>query len=90
MFKVLLSEALAKVGPDANVASVYGAPVFVGNGANWAEIIHSLKARYFLITKDYANAHAEALLGISSAVMVIYYRHIQTRMVPETCTINLR
>lgn len=62
----LLSDALVKVGPAANVASVYGAPIFVGNSANWAEIIHSLKARYFLITKEYANAHAEALQGISS------------------------
>ena len=65
--QALLSNALTLVGPDANVASVYGTPVFVGNDANWAEIIHSLKARYFLITKDYASAHAEALLGISSA-----------------------
>ncbi len=65
--KLYCLDALVKVGPDANVASVYGAPVFVGNGANWAEIIHSLKARYFLITKEYANAHAEALQGISSA-----------------------
>jgi hypothetical protein len=63
----LLSEALAKVGSDATVASVYGAPVFVANDATWAEIIHSLKARYFMITKEYANAHAEALQGISSA-----------------------
>ena len=63
----LLSQALALVGPDATVASVYGAPVFVGNDANWSEIIHSLKARYFLITKEYANAANEASQGISSA-----------------------
>lgn len=63
----LLSNALTLVGPDATVAAVYGAPVFVGNDAKWAEVIHSLKARYFLITKDYASAHAEALQGISSA-----------------------
>jgi len=63
----LLSQALAKVGTDSNVASVYGAPVFASNGANWAEVIHSLKARYFLITKEYLLAHGEALQGISSA-----------------------
>ena len=65
--QALLSQALALVGPDATVASVYGAPVFVGNAANWSEIIHSLKARYFLITKEYQAAHGEALQGISSA-----------------------
>jgi len=63
----LLSQALAKVGTDATVASVYGAPVFVANSATWAEVIHSLKARYFMITKEYASAHGEALQGISSA-----------------------
>lgn len=65
--QALLSQALALVGPDATVAAVYGAPVFVGNDAKWAEIIHSLKARYFLITKEYQLAHSEALLGIKSA-----------------------
>ena len=63
----LLSEALAKVGTDATVGAVYGAPVFVANDANWAEVIHSLKARYFLITKEYANAANEASQGISSS-----------------------
>ena len=65
--QALLSQALAKVGTDSNVSSVYGAPVFASNGANWAEVIHSLKARYFLITKEYQLAHGEALQGISSA-----------------------
>lgn len=63
----LLSEALALVGTDATVASVYGAPVFVANSATWAEVIHTLKARYFMVTKEYALAHGEALQGISSA-----------------------
>jgi len=63
----LLSQALAKVGTDSNVASVYGAPVFASNGANWAEVIHSLKARYFLITKEYSSAASEAAQGISSS-----------------------
>lgn len=62
----LLSQAIAKVG-NATVASVYGAPVFVGNSATWAEVAHSLKARYFMMTKEYALAHGEALQGISSA-----------------------
>ncbi len=65
--QALLSQALALVGTDATVAAVYGAPVFAANGANWSEVIHSLKARYFLITKEYALAHGEALQGISSA-----------------------
>jgi len=64
--QALLSQAIAKLGPDADVANVYGAPIFAANNANWAEVAYSLKARYFMIVKDYANAHANALLGISS------------------------
>ena len=63
----LLDAAIAKVGPDATVASVYGAPVFVGNSATWQEVAYSLKARYYMITKEYGSAHANALKGISSA-----------------------
>jgi hypothetical protein len=62
----LLSSAIDNLG-DATVANVYGTPVFVGNNAEWAEIAHSLKARYFLVTKNYPNALAESRLGISSA-----------------------
>lgn len=38
-----------------------------GVTANWIKLAHSLKAKYFLHTKQYANAKAEALQGISSA-----------------------
>ena len=63
--QALLDQAIGLVG-DARVASVYGAPVFVGNDASWAEIAHTLKARYYMITKEYASAYAESLLGIST------------------------
>ncbi len=62
----LLDKAIANVG-DASVKSVYGTPIFVGNSALWAEVAHSLKARYYLVTKNYANALSEAEMGISSA-----------------------
>ncbi len=62
----LLDNAINNVG-DAAVASVYGQPVFVGNSAKWAEVAHSLKARYYLVAKDYTNALSQAQQGISSA-----------------------
>jgi hypothetical protein len=62
----LLDEAIASVG-TSTVAAVYGTPVFVGNGASWQEIAYSLKARYYLVAKDYANALSAAKLGISAA-----------------------
>jgi len=62
----LLDNAINNVG-DASVASVYGQPVFVGNSAKWAEVAHSLKARYYLVAKDYTNALSQAQQGISSS-----------------------
>jgi len=65
--QTILDQAISNVGDDAGVASVYGYPVFAANNAKWGQIAHSLKARYYLIAKDYANALSEAQKGISSA-----------------------
>lgn len=62
----LLSDGIVNVG-SSKVKDAYGVPVFVGNSATWAKVGHSLKARYYLVAKDYTNALAEAKLGISSS-----------------------
>jgi len=36
-----------------------------GDAAKWTEVSHTVKARYYLHTRDYAGAQAEALNGIS-------------------------
>jgi len=51
---------------NASVATAYGIPAFVPNQASWAEVAHSLKARYYLVSKDYKNALKESKMGISS------------------------
>jgi len=65
----LLSDGISKVG-GATVSDFYGAPVFVandaGNDATWKEVANSMKARYYLVAKDYANALIYANMGISS------------------------
>ena len=54
----------------SNVGTVevnnYGSPVL--SGGSWAEIAHSFKARYYMITKEYPKAYTEAKLGISSPI----------------------
>ena len=40
---------------------------YAGVTTKWLKLAHSLKAKYYLHTKQYANAKAEALLGISDA-----------------------
>ena len=63
--QLLLTEGIANVG-NAKVSDFYGSPVFVDNSALWSEVAHSLKARYFMITKEYTKARDEAKKGISS------------------------
>jgi len=70
----LLSSAIDNLG-DATVRNVYGTPVFVGNNAKWAEIAHSLKARYYLVSKNYPKALVESRLGISSAFAELLSDH---------------
>ena len=70
----LLDDAIANVG-TASVASVYGQPVFVGNAAKWAEVAHSLKARYYLIAKNYTSALSEAQQGIKLATGSLLSSH---------------
>lgn len=58
----LLSEAITKLG-QTTVSSAYNTG-FSSNGT-WKEIAHSLKARYYLIAKNYSSALTEAQNGIS-------------------------
>jgi hypothetical protein len=61
--QALLSDAITNLG------STGGLP-YAGNrlssSASWVEIAHSLKARYYLIAKDYPNALTSARNGIDS------------------------
>ncbi len=58
--QTLLDQAIQNVG----TTTASGA-LFTASNATWAEIAHTLKARYYLIAKDYANARTQALIGIS-------------------------
>ncbi|NNE32157.1 MAG: RagB/SusD family nutrient uptake outer membrane protein [Winogradskyella sp.] len=61
--QALLDDAITKVGSEP--ASIY-AGNRLSSDATWAEIAHSLKARYYLIAKDYSNALTSARNGIST------------------------
>lgn len=45
---------------------------------SWVEVAHTLKARYYLIAKDYANAAKEAALGISAPTKTLSAFHSST------------
>lgn len=61
--QALLTEAISNVGSAS--ASLY-AGNRLSSTATWAEVAYSLKARYYLLAKDYPNALTNARLGIDS------------------------
>lgn len=71
--QTLLSDAIIKIG-SAGVANVYNT-AFTANDAKWAEVAHTLKARYYLIAKDYPNALIEAQKGIQTAASSLLSSH---------------
>ncbi|THD69916.1 RagB/SusD family nutrient uptake outer membrane protein [Robertkochia marina] len=74
--QAMLSEGINKVGSSQVLLNAVG--VFATNDATWAEVAHSLKARYYLIAGDYPNALAEAQLGISSPTGNLEAFHTET------------
>ncbi len=64
--QTILNEAILQVG-DAKVTSplLKIKNVFVNNDASFKKIANSLKARYYLVAKDYENAFKYAKMGIS-------------------------
>lgn len=75
--QLLFTEGIANVG-TARVRDFFGPPIFVSNNATWAEIGHSLKARYYLLTKEYSNARTEAKLGIQAVDRSLLAFHSDT------------
>lgn len=75
--QTLLSEGIVNVG-NTRVRDFFGSPIFVSNNALWEEVGHSLKARYFLLAKDYSNARDEAKLGVSSVDRSLISFHSDT------------
>ena len=71
----LLNLAIANVG-SAN-SSLY-AGNRISSSATWAEIAHSLKARYYLIAKDYPNALTSARNGINTPEKSLVTLHTTT------------
>jgi hypothetical protein len=63
----------------ANVQSGGAVPMPMYSGAySWVEVAHTLKARYYLIAKDYANAASEAAQGISAPNKTLSAFHSST------------
>ncbi len=64
--QILLDSAIANLGSPAFVDFTAQDIHFAGNMSRWIQTANTLKARYYLHIRDYPNALASALKGISS------------------------
>ena len=78
--QAMLTEAIADLGAaggiDGSVLSTDNGTV-ISETATWIELAHTLKARFYLHTKDYANAVTEAGRGISVATNNFFAPHTE-------------
>ncbi|MGC6284151.1 MAG: SusD/RagB family nutrient-binding outer membrane lipoprotein [Polaribacter sp.] len=70
--QAMLDDAIANLGNDP--ASLY-AGNRMSSAATWKEIAYSLKARYYLIAKDYGNALTNARKGIDTPAKSLVTLH---------------
>ncbi len=63
----MLDEAIADLNTSSAMANVVPTDLhFNGNAVKWKEVAHTLKARFYMETKNYPAAYAAALNGISA------------------------
>jgi hypothetical protein len=70
--QTLLDEAIADLTGATN-GSIPEDLYLNGNVPRWLKAAYTLKARYFMITREYDKANAAALLGISTAAESVWF-----------------
>lgn len=92
--QTLLTNAIANLTVNAGVGTAISADIFyTGNQLRWVAAAHSLKARYYLHTKNYAQALTEAQLGIAAStndMLMPYYGAVSISANPYWDFINNR
>lgn len=64
--QTLLSNAITDLETATSSDVVLGDYIFNGDKTKWLQSAYTLKARYYMITKEYGEAYSAALNGISS------------------------
>lgn len=71
----LLDEAITNLQAGSG-RPVGGADIYLdGDPAAWTEVAYTLKARFYMHTRDYSSAYTAALNGISSMSTALYAPH---------------
>ncbi len=71
--QTLLDEAIADLRTLRGTRTVVNDLLLGGNYARWIEVAHTLKARYFMETKEYEKAYEAAQNGISTGLNSLRY-----------------
>ncbi|RIA08334.1 SusD/RagB-like outer membrane lipoprotein [Flavobacteriaceae bacterium MAR_2010_72] len=69
----LLDEAILQLGTVPATRRFSGDIFLNGNPTSWIQVAHTLKARYYLMTRQYPEAYSSAQAGISSAANSMRY-----------------
>lgn len=64
--QTLLDEAITELTPVSASAVISNDLFFSGKSTTWIKVAYTLKARYYMETREYQKAYDAALLGISS------------------------
>jgi len=67
--QTLLDEAITELTAVPASVVVSNDIFFQGRSTTWVRVANSLKARYYMETREYAKAYAAALLGINSTAL---------------------
>lgn len=67
--QTLLDEAIADLGTVSSSAVITNDIFFNGRSTTWIRVAQSLKARYYMETREYPKAYTAALAGINSTAL---------------------
>ena len=73
--QILLDAAIVNLQSGTGRPAAGSEIYFDGDPTAWIEVANSLKARYYMHTKEYANAYTAASSGISSMTNSLYAPH---------------
>lgn len=79
--QTLLDEAIANLAPVSASAVISNDLFFNGKSTSWIKVAYTLKARYYMETREYQKAYDAALLGISSTSLS--WKFIPPATVPD-------
>ena len=76
-----VDEAIANLAPVSASAVISNDLFFNGKSTSWIKVAYTLKARYYMETREYQKAYDAALLGISSTSLS--WKFIPPATVPD-------